>query len=194
MIISDKLLRELADLNENIEMIIDNKKVLNEIQMESFLRKLEKHRYNILSEIKLYNKTIEYKRDRIANISDDYKAEFTDNILKLYIPEPMPSYKNLKTHAYKNILLNLTEIEKPYANIFSNQIFIFIKIFDNIKGWDIDNKFIKPIPDSLILSGVIQDDNIDKMFYCVKGEFSENPHTEIYITEAKNVSKILQIS
>lgn len=192
MIISDKLLNELVSLDENIQSIIDNNKNINNIQLEGFLRNLEKRRYNILSQIKLYNKTVEYITDRIQNISDEYKAEISDDILKIYIPEPMPSYKNLKTHAFKNILLNTAEITKPYTNLFKEKVIICIKIFDNIKGWDIDNKFIKPISDALILSGVIQDDNIDKMFYCVKGEFSEIPHTEVYISDAKNSMKIIE--
>lgn len=194
MIISDKLLNELVSLDENIQFIIDNNKNVNNIQLEGFLRNLEKRRYNILSQIKLYNKTVEYKTDRIQNISDEYKAEISDDVLKIYIPEPMPSYKNLKTHAFKNILLNIAEITKPYANMFTETVFIYIKIFDNIKGWDIDNKSIKPISDALISSGVIQDDNIDKMFYCVKGEFSEIPHTEVYILDANNSIKILENS
>jgi Holliday junction resolvase RusA-like endonuclease len=76
--------------------------------------------------------------------------------------------------------------------MFSDKVIILITIYDNIKGWDIDNKFIKPISDALISSGVIQDDNIDKMFYAVKGEFSENPHTEVCITNANNSIKILE--
>lgn len=194
MIISDKLLNELVSLEENIHLLVENNKNINDIQLEAFLRNLEKRRYNILTQIKLYNKTVEYKTERIKNISDEYKAEVKDNILKIYIPEPMPSYKNLKTHAFKNILLNIAEITKPYANMFTEGVFIYIKIFDNIKGWDIDNKSIKPISDALISSGVIQDDNIDKMFYCVKGEFSEIPHTEVYISDAKNSIKIFENS
>jgi hypothetical protein len=191
MIISDKLLTELVSLEENIHSLIQNKNI-NDLQMEAFLRNLEKRRYNILTQIKLYNKTVEYKTEQIKNISDEYKAEVIDNSLKIYIPEPMPSYKNIKTHAFKNILLNITEIAKPYSNMFSDKVIILITIYDNIKGWDIDNKFIKPISDALISSGVIQDDNIDKMFYAVKGEFSENPHTEVCITNANNSIKILE--
>ena len=47
-------------------------------------------------------------------------------------------------------------------------------------------KFIKPIFDSLIISNVIEDDNINKVFYCAKGEIGENPHTEVYITDVNN--------
>jgi len=191
MNLSDKLLNELISLENDIRQIRENKNVY-QIQIESFLISLERKRFNILNEIKLYNSAVEYKTERIKNINDEYKAEVQDNILKIYIPEPMPSYKNLKTHAFKNILLNLTEITKPFENMFKDEIFIYIKIYDNIKNWDIDNKCIKPIPDALILSSVIKDDNIDKMFYSVKGEFSEKPHTEVYILNANEIAEFLE--
>ena len=82
-------------------------------------------------------------------------------------------------------MANVKEISKPYKNLFKNQVCIFIKIYDKIQGWDIDNKFVKPISDALVMSEVIEDDNISKMFFCVKGEYSENPHTEIYIFDVK---------
>ena len=103
----------------------------------------------------------------------------------------MPSYKNLKTHTHKRILLNIAEITKEYENLFNNEVCIYIKIFDNILGWDVDNKFIKPIADALILSKVIQDDNMTKMSYCVKGEFSDTPHTEIYVFDSKNFDEFM---
>ena len=84
----------------------------------SYLRNLEKRRYSILNQIKLYNKTVTYETQKITTISDEYNAKFEDNILKIYIPEVMPSYKNLKTHAYKNILLNIADKVKNYNNIF----------------------------------------------------------------------------
>lgn len=167
MIISDKLLNELVSLEQEIHSVAKSTN-MTEIQLEGFLRNLERRRYNILNEIKLYNKTVFYENEKIKTISDKYTAEIIDNVIKIYIPEPMPSYKNVKTHTHKNILLNIAEKTKPFANMFDSEIFIYIKIFDNIQGWDIDNRFIKPITDALILSGVIQDDNINKVFYCVK--------------------------
>ena len=104
----------------------------------------------------------------------------------------MPSYKNLKTHAFKNILINITEATKPFNDLFKDKVFVFIRIFDNIKGWDIDNKYIKPIFDALILNNIIEDDNIEKMFYCVQGEFAEIPHTEVCITTQKNAVNLMQ--
>lgn len=191
MILSDKLYTELINLENDIHKIRLNK-AINDLQMEAFLKNLEKRRYNILNEIRIYNKTVEYSTEKIKNISDEYKAEVKDNTLKIYIPEPMPSYKNLKTHAFKNILINITEATKPFNDLFKDKVFVFIRIFDNIKGWDIDNKYIKPIFDALILNNIIEDDNIEKMFYCVQGEFAEIPHTKVYVTPQKNVVNLMQ--
>ncbi len=191
MIISDKLYTELSNLENEIHTVRQNKAV-NDLQIEGFLKNLEKRRYNILNEIRLYNKTVEYSTERIKNISDEYKATVNDNVLKIHIPEPMPSYKNLKTHAFKNILVNLIEVTKPYSNMFKDKVFVFINIYDNIKNWDVDNKFIKPIFDSLIANNIIEDDNIEKMFYCVQGEFSEKQHTEVYVTTQKNTINLLE--
>lgn len=190
MIINEKLRKNLIDLQNNLNLIA-NCNSLTDLQLENFLRNFEKTRYNILSEIKIYNKNVEFEYEKIKNIDNEYKAKLTDNILKIYVPEVMPSYKNLKTHTHKRILLNIAEITKEYENLFNNKVCIYIKIFDNILGWDVDNKFIKPIADALILSKVIQDDNITKMSYCVKGEFSDTPHTEIYVFDSKNFDEFL---
>lgn len=190
MIINEKLRKTFIDLQNNLNLII-NSNSLTDLQLENFLRNFEKARYNILSEIKIYNKNVEFEYEKIKTIDNEYKAKLTDNILKIYVPEVMPSYKNLKTHTHKRILLNIAEITKEYENLFNNEVCIYIKIFDNILGWDVDNKFIKPIADALILSKVIQDDNITKMSYCVKGEFSDTPHTEIYVFDSKNIDEFL---
>ena len=191
MIISEKLLNELRNLDEELENILENTS-LTDLQIENFFRNFVKRRYNILSEIKLHNKNVEYEYEKIKTIDNDYKAELLDGILRIYVPETMPGYKNLKTHTYKRILLNIGEITRQFKGTFENQVFIFIKVFDNINGWDIDNKYVKPVADALVSSGVIKEDDISKMFYAVKGEFSETPHTEIYVIDSKNVSEFLE--
>lgn len=190
MIINEKLQKNLLNLKQNVDLI-SNCNSLTDLQVENFLRNFEKIRYNLLSEIKIYNRNVEFEYEKIKTIDNEYKAKLTDNILKIYVPEVMPSYKNLKTHTHKRILLNIAEITKEYENLFNNEVCIYIKIFDNILGWDVDNKFIKPIADALILSKVIQDDNMTKMSYCVKGEFSDTPHTEIYVFDSKNFDEFM---
>ncbi len=135
---------------------------------------------------------MEFEYEKIKSIDNEYKAELKDDILKIYVPEVLPSFKNLKTHTHKRILLNVAEVTKPFADKFGNEVFIYIKVFDKLLGWDIDNKYIKPIADALIMSSVIQDDNMTKMFYCAKGEYSENPHSEIYVFDSQFISNFLE--
>lgn len=191
MIINEKIKKQLKVLNNQIENTIKSNS-LTDMQVESFLLNFEKVRYNLLAEIKEYNKNAQFEYEKIKTIDDNYKAELKDDILKIYVPETLPGFKNLKTHTYKRILLNVAEITKQFKGLFTNKVFIYIKVFDNIKGWDIDNKYIKPVADALILSGVIEDDNMSKMFYCAKGEFSEIPHTIIYVLDSKNVGQFLK--
>lgn len=191
MIINNNLQKKLLDLKQNIDIALKSNS-LTDLQIENFLRHFEKTRYNILNEIKLYNKNVEFEYEKIKTIDNEYKAEIKDDILKIYVPEVMPSFKNLKTHTHKRILLNVAEVTKPFADRFGNEVFIYIKVFDKLLGWDIDNKYIKPIADALIMSNVIQDDNMTKMFYCAKGEYSENPRSEIYVFDSKDINNFLE--
>ncbi len=191
MIISEQIKKNLLDLKQIIEYPLANNG-MTDLQIENFLKRLEQIRYNLLAEIKLYNKNYEFEDEKIKTIDNEYKAELIDNVLKIYVPEVMPSYKNIKTHTHKRILLNIAEITKKFEGQFKNAVFIYIKIFDKIIGWDVDNRYVKPIADGLILSKVIQDDNISKMSYCVKGEFSEKPHTEIYVFDSDKINNFLE--
>lgn len=63
-------------------------------------------------------------------------------------------------------MINVMEKTKEFKNLFNNElVFVFIKIYENQRN--IDNKFVKPIIDGLVLSKVIADDNINNMFYGV---------------------------
>ena len=51
---------------------------------------------------------------------------------------------------------------------------------------DIDNKYVKPIIDGLVIQEVIQDDNINNMFYLVQGKNdTKKPYTEVFVMESK---------
>lgn len=187
MIITDKLKKELLSLNKEINYILKSN-IVTDYRLENFLKQFEKSRYNILSQINVYNSSVDLDAEKIHIIDNEYNAEILGGVLKIYVPETMPSYKNLKTHAHKRILINITEAIKKFNDYFKTPVFIYIKVFDKKFNWDIDNRCIKPIFDALVTSKVIPDDNIQKMFYCVKGQFSDNPHTEIYVIESSKVN------
>ena len=191
MILNEEIKKNFEKLYKTVDITMQSNSLTKE-QIQNFLISFERARYNILNEIKEYNKNVEFEYEKISTIDNEYKAELNENILKIYVPEVVLSYKGLKTHTYKRMMMNIAEVTKTYANLFKTEVFIFVKIFDKTSGWDIDNKNIKPIADGLILSNVITDDKISKMYYCVKGKLSETPHTEIYISGSENAELILQ--
>lgn len=146
MIIEDNLLKELVNLQGEIYSFIKTGNPSND-QTEKLLRNLEKRRFNILNEIKLYNNKIKDENNKIDSLDNRYIATYNGDVLRLYIPETMPKFKQINNFTYKRIMLNIAEITKPYSKAFSNEAFIYIKIYENQKNWDVDNKFIKPISD-----------------------------------------------
>ena len=100
----------------------------------------------------------------------------------------------IPVYMFIGITVVLFLIRQMMAKIGQGTYDIFIKVFDKILGWDIDNKDIKAISDALITSNVIKDDNLSKMFYSAKGEFSETPHTEVYVFDSKKVTQFLEKS
>ena len=145
MIIKDRLIEELVNLQGEIYSYLQ-KGDMSSKQLEILLRNIEKRRYNILNEIKLYNK-IKDEDNKIDSLDNRYIATYNDGILKLYIPETMPKFKQINNFTYKRIMLNIAEITKPYSRAFFGEVFIYIKIYENKKNWDVDNEVIKPISD-----------------------------------------------
>lgn len=175
------IVSELEEIKKNTDFMLNNKELLEKKDIEKYLKNLEKIRYDIFNKIKLNNKINEDKKvDYINNL---YKASVKNNILKIYIPEVLPKYKNISNYAYKNIMLNTAEAVKEYRGLFKNNLtFVLIIVHEKQINMDIDNKYVKPIIDALVIQNIIQDDNINNMFYMVQGKNdTKNPYTEVYV-------------
>lgn len=184
------ILTELEDLRDETEFIINNQEIVENKHVENYLRSFERIRNNLFNKIKLQNKYEINEQDKITYLNDRYKVTLDNDILKIYIPEVIPKYKNINNYAYKNIMLNVMDKTKEYKALFNKElVFVFIKIVENQKNIDIDNKFIKPIVDGLVLSKVIADDNIANMFYGVFGTANKkkNPYTEVYVFKGEKM-------
>ena len=178
-----EILTELEDLRDETEFIINNQEIVENKHIENYLRSFERIRNNLFNKIKLSNKYEVNEQDKITYLNDRYSATVENDILKIYIPEVIPKYKNINNYAYKNIMINVMDKTKEYKDLFNKElVFVFIKVVENQKNIDIDNKFIKPIVDGLVLSKVIADDNINNMFYGVLGTTNKKkkPYTEVY--------------
>lgn len=179
-----EILTELEDLRDETEFIINNQEIVENKHIENYLRSFERIRNNLFNKIKLSNKYEVNEQDKITYLNDRYSATVENDILKIYIPEVIPKYKNINNYAYKNIMINVMDKTKEYKDLFNKElVFVFIKVVENQKNIDIDNKFIKPIVDGLVLSKVIADDNINNMFYGVFGTTNKKkkPYTEVYV-------------
>ena len=180
----DLFLEELQELKSKIDFILNNKNIINEKHKESFLRCLEKTRYNLFENIKINNK---FSTAKIEYINNNYKAEVKQGILKIHIPEVLPKYKNVSNFAYKNIMLNVSESCREYGNMFKDKLtFVLIIVHEKQINMDIDNKYVKPIIDGLVVSKIIQDDNINNMFYSVIGKNdTKKPYTEVFVMDSR---------
>jgi len=190
-----EILTELEDLRDETEFIINNEEIVEIKHVEKYLRSLERIRYNIFNKIKLREKYEVNELDKINYLNNRYTAIVKNDILKIHIPEVIPKFKNINNYAYKNIMLNVMDKTKKYKDLFNTElVFVFIKVVENQKNIDIDNKFIKPIIDGLVLSRVITDDNITNVFYGVIGitEKRKNPYTEVYAFKSKKILKWIE--
>lgn len=185
-----EILTELEDLRDETEFIINNQEIVENKHVENYLRSFERIRNNLFNKIKLSNKYEVNEQDKITYLNDRYSATVENDVLKIYIPEVIPKYKNINNYAYKNIMLNVMDKTKEYKDLFNKElVFVFIKVVENQKNIDIDNKFIKPIVDGLVLSKVIADDNINNMFYGVLGTTNKKkkPYTEVYVFKGEKM-------
>lgn len=181
------IIKELEELKKLTDFMIDNKDITDKRDLEKFLLNFEKIRYEILSKIKLNNKIVEKENEKINYINDSYKAFLKDGILKIYIPETLPKFKNISNFAYKNIMISTADAVKEYKGLFKDNLtFVLIIVHENQSDMDIDNKYVKPIIDGLVIQEVIQDDNINNMFYLVQGKNdTKKPYTEVFVMESK---------
>lgn len=146
--LANKFELELEELKNEIDFMLQNKNIINEKNISNFLFLFEKHRFNLLDEVRIVNST-KSKDIEIQSINSEYKVDY-HRLFKIYIPEVLPKFKYIGNYTYKNILLNVANVTKNYKNLFKNkQVCIYIEVFDNKKqaNWDIDNKTIKPIID-----------------------------------------------
>lgn len=180
----DNFIDELKKFKSKMDFIINNKNIITAKHKETFLKELEKTRYNLFDNAKINNK---YSSEQIEFINNNYKAEVKTGILRVEIPEVLPKFKNVSNFAYKNIMLNVSETCRVYENMFKDKLtFVLIIVHEKQYNMDIDNKYVKPIIDGLVISKIIQDDNINNMFYSVIGKSdTKKPYTEVFVMDSK---------
>ena len=181
----EKFEENIEKLKKQVDNVLANINILNNTKVKNFLRSLEEIRYEIFKCIEIRNK---YSQNQDINfVNKNYKVEEIQGILKIFIPEVLPKYKNISNPAYKNILLNVSNAVKEYKDFFGNKLtFVMILVHEKQINMDIDNKYVKPIIDALVIAKVIKDDNFTNMFYSVLGKNdTTKPYTEVYVIDGE---------
>lgn len=187
------ILPEIEEIKKQTDSILSNREILENKDIEKYLKSIEKIRYEMFGKIKINNELVKDK-DKIKYINSEYKAELKEDILKIYIPETLPKFKNINNYAYKNIMISTAEAVKQYRGLFNNNLTLcLIIVHEKQHNMDIDNKYVKPIIDALVIQNIIQDDNINNMFYMVLGKNdTKKPYTEVFVMDARYMQKWIE--
>lgn len=185
-----EFLEKLEQAKEEIDNILLNPYMLDNRRKEICLKNLEMYRYEVINSLELQDKYSVYDEDDgIDFVNKHYEVKETGEILHILIPEVLPKYKNISRFAYKNIMLNVAKGTKEFKNLFKNKLtFVIIVVHERQKNMDIDNKFVKPIIDGLVMSKVIKDDNFSNMFYLALGKNDTiKPYTDVFVLDGKYI-------
>ena len=176
----------------NLKTLYSKEKIENE-DIEKYFYEFEKARTNMYEEAKQANLWLEFSdMEPVKYLNQDYKVELENNILKLHIPEKVPPIKRGFYYTQKHIIDNIANAVKKYKGIFyEKQVIVIIKIYDDVKIWDADNRNVKPIQDGLVHGKIIRDDNIYCASYMVQGYYSDKPHIEVFVVPSEEITKII---
>ena len=189
----EEIIESIEKIKDISEKLLKAKEEIKDEELEKYFYKLEKTRMDMYDAVRQRNMWLEFMDDKGTEFIDyAYKAKVEDDILKIYIPEKIPSIKRGANYIQKQITYNVSKVTNQYEGMFYDKfVMVIIKIYDDTKIWDTDNRNVKPIHDGLIDGKVIKDDNIYCTCYMVQGYHSDKPHTEVYVLSAEEITRII---
>lgn len=165
--------------------------------LERFRMFLYKDAANYVKLIKSLKLTPDYERKLNEALKTKWKSEYDGIRIKIYIPEVPPTiYIKTRNEAvgYFTELwkCRIQETLEQYDFNF-DKIFTWIKCFNPVSAYDVDNKFVKPILDGISRSRLIKDDGAGTVKYGFEGFFDrENPHMELYLYGDDNIPEFIK--
>ena len=189
----EEIIKSIEKIEKISEELVQTKEEIKDEQLERYFCKLEKTRMDMYDAARQRNLWLKFMDDKGPEfIDDEYKAEVENEVLKIYIPERIPPIKNGANYTQKRIMQNVSRIVRKYEELFYEQFtMVLIKIYDDGKIWDADNRNVKPIHDGLIHGKIIRDDNIYCTCYMVQGYYSDKPHAEVYVLPADEITRMI---
>ncbi|CAB1249470.1 hypothetical protein ACFHWD_20205 [Clostridium sp. MT-14] len=171
------------ELNSDVETreMIDMIKSLERFRM--FLYKNAAEHVKLVSSLTL---SPEYEKKFRDALKNNWTSEYDGIRIKIYVPEVPPTiYIKTRNEAVGYFMelwkAKTRNVLKGY-DIHFEKVFVWLKCYNPVSSYDVDNKFIKPFLDGIRQSGIIKDDNFKIVKYGMEGLLDrENPHMELYI-------------
>lgn len=143
----DEIIKSIERIKELSNKLLQEKDGIKKDELEKYFYKFEKIRMDMYADVRQTNLWLDFMDEEEIEIIDyQYKARLEDNILKIHIPEKVPSIKRGTNYVQKQIAYNVAKIVKQHEGLFYDKsVMVIIKIFDDTKIWDADNRNVKPI-------------------------------------------------
>lgn len=189
----EEIIESIKKIEKISNELLQTKEKIKDEELERYFCRFEKARMNMYDAVEQRNLFMKFGGgDAINCIGEEYEVELQNNILKLYVPETLPKIKHGVNYVQKRIMSNISWTVRKYEKLFYDKcVMVIIKIYDDAKIWDVDNRNVKPIHDGLIHGRIIKDDNIYCSCYMVQGYYSDRPHTEVYVIAADEITNII---
>ena len=170
----EEIIKSIEKIEKISEELVQTKEEIKDEQLERYFCKLEKTRMDMYDAARQRNLWLKFMDDKGPEfIDDEYKADGAN-------------------YTQKRIMQNVSRIVRKYEELFCDKFtMVLIKIYDDGKIWDADNRNVKPIHDGLIHGKVIRDDNIYCTCYMVQGYYSDKPHAEVYVLPADEITRMI---
>lgn len=111
----DGIIKSIERIEELSNKLLQVKGEIKEDELEKYFYKFEKIRMDMYDDVRQTNLWLDFmEAEGIKIIDYQYKAILEENILKIHIPEKVPSIKRGTNYVQKQIAYNVAKVVKQY--------------------------------------------------------------------------------
>ncbi|MCI8965169.1 MAG: hypothetical protein HFJ43_02270, partial [Clostridia bacterium] len=142
----EEIIESIKKIEKISNELLQTKEEVKDEELERYFYRLEKTRMDMYDTVKQRNLWREFDdAETIDFIDEEYRVKLEDGILKIYIPETLPKIKQGVKYVQKRIMSNISWTVRKYEKLFYDKcVMVIIKIYDDAKIWDVDNRNVKP--------------------------------------------------
>ncbi|OAA90780.1 hypothetical protein [Clostridium ljungdahlii] len=139
----------------------------------------------------------EYEKKFRSAVENNWTSEYNGTRIEVYVPEVPPTvYTKVRNEAVGYFIelwkYKTKDVLKNY-NLHFERVFVWLKCYNPVTPYDMDNKFIKPFLDGIRQSNIIKDDSFKIVKYGMEGFLDrKNPHMELYIFGDDNMPEFIK--